>query len=163
MAKFIVDIECLRGIMGSMVVKELAIVEATNASGIQSWLFKEPYPETCLSKSTIKTNKWLENNLHAISWNDGDVEYSQLHSILHRYISPGSTVYAKGREKCQLIAEILSVRVINIESLGCPKSADIFLPLVTCFHHHINHQKNQHCAFYKALKFCNWLRWTFVV
>ena len=153
---FIVDIECLTGISGAYVVKELAIYQLAENPKEQSWMFKPPYEEYILSKETRKQNYWVTNNLHGIRWDDGDVEYSEFHRILRQSIPAGSKVYVKGKEKSNYISEHLSSDVIDLSTLKCPKAKDIWFPQVSCFFHHLNHNF-KHCAVSKTAKFAEWL------
>src|SRR5437868_1505328 len=101
---YVVDIECLLGVSGADIVKELAIVKIAVCNNalhlqMQSWLFKPPYAWQNLNGKQKKTNNWLTNNRHGIKWSDGDVEYEKFHEVLRRSIPSQSAVYIKGLKK----------------------------------------------------------------
>ena len=43
-------------------------------------------------------NRWLENNLHCITWNSGDVPHSLLKVILKNILKNATKIYVKGLE-----------------------------------------------------------------
>ena len=72
---------------------------------------------------------------HGCNWNDGDVPYSELETVLHREVSSAVAIYCFGPEKTNFISGLLDRTVIDITQLGCPEQADISLPAISCTLH----------------------------
>ena len=51
---------------------------------------------------------------HGCNWNDGDVLYSELETVLHREASPAVAIYCFGPLKTQFISGLLERTVIDI-------------------------------------------------
>ena len=62
---------------------------------------------------------------HDCNWNDGDVLYSELETVLHREASSAVVMYCFGPQKTQFISGIFERTVIDISQLGCPPLIDM--------------------------------------
>ena len=62
---------------------------------------------------------------HGCNWNDGDVLYSVLESVLHREESSVVAIYCFGVQKTIFLSGLMDRRDIDITQLGCPPLADI--------------------------------------
>src|SRR5579872_5927807 len=128
-AKIFVDVECLLGIFGELVVKELGVT--TLAGVLQSWIFEPPCHARDLPRRIRKQNRWISAHIHRINWNQGDVSYDKLTKILSSAIPRNATVYVKGLEKKELLQDILyahwrtDIRIIDLADLGCPRASTI--------------------------------------
>ena len=69
---------------------------------------------------------------HGFNWNDGDVLYSELESVLHREASSPVAIYCFGPQKTQFISGVMYRTVIDITQPGCPPLADISLQGISC-------------------------------
>lgn len=118
MAAF-VDIQCFKS-GKDLVVKELSIA-TTTSNGVKTWFFKPPYSDDERRDADIQQDRWLRDNFHGLRWCDGDRAYGDLQFILHGNLNACYFIFAKGREKCDMLQRVLKYRVVlNMEILGCP-------------------------------------------
>ena len=68
---------------------------------------------------------------HGCNWNDGDVLYSELETVVHREASSAVAIYSFGPQKAQFINVLIERTVIDITQLGCPPLTDISLPAIS--------------------------------
>ena len=54
------------------------------------------------------------------NWNDGDVPYSELESVLHREASSAVAICCFGSLKTEFFSGLIDL-VIDITQLGCPQ------------------------------------------
>jgi len=66
------------------------------------------------------------------NWNDGDILYSELETVLHGETSSAVTIYCFGPQIKQFISGLIDRTFIDITQLGCPPIADISLPGISC-------------------------------
>ncbi|KAG8222744.1 hypothetical protein J437_LFUL008142 [Ladona fulva] len=84
------------------------------------WSIKSPFSEDRRNKTERIQDRRLTENYHGIEWNDGETDHQDVKYIL-RLFTRCAVVFAKGREKCSFLGEILSLRVIyDLIDLGCP-------------------------------------------
>ena len=69
---------------------------------------------------------------HGCNWNDGDIPYSELETVLRREVSSAVAIYCFGPQKTNFISGLIDRTVIDITQLGCPELSDISLPAITC-------------------------------
>ena len=73
---------------------------------------------------------------HCCNWNDGDILYSELETIVHREILCAVAAYYFGPQKTQFISGIIERTVIDITQIGCPPPTEVSLRairrMVTC-------------------------------
>src|SRR5215813_12818481 len=105
----VIDCQCLRGVAGELVIKELAFakINCDHLECSNSYFFKQPYPSSLLSFKSLQTNRWSIRYLHGIDWKYGQIEYKHLRSILYDITENENVVYVKGTERKRLISEIL--------------------------------------------------------
>ena len=93
---------------------------------------------------------------HGRNWNDGDVPYSELETVLHREASSAVAIYGVRPQKTQFISSLIERAVIDITQLGCPPIADISLSGINCTF--ACHNKFRHvCALRTAYSLAQWL------
>jgi hypothetical protein len=94
---------------------------------------------------------------HGCNWNDGDVPYSELETVLHREVSTAVAIYCFGLQK-NYISGLIDRKVIDISQLGCPELAYISLPAISCTF--ACHNKSKYvCAFRTAYSLAQWLNY----
>ena len=81
---------------------------------------------------------------HGCNWNDGDVSYSELETVLHREVSSAVAIYCFESQKTNFISGLIDRTVIDIIQLGCPELADISLPAISCTF--ASHKSKHVCA-----------------
>ena len=93
---------------------------------------------------------------HGCNWNDGDVLYSELESVVHREASSAVAIYLFGPQKTQFISGLIERTVIDITLLGCPQLIDIGLSALRCTF--ACHDKSKDtCALRAAYSLAQWL------
>ena len=114
------DLEVFRCRKNNFLVKELAI---TTSDYSDSLIFLPPASFNSLPKSEQKAYNWLTNNLHGIHWESGDYLYLNHNQIIQSFVlrNPYAVIYAKRKEKSDLLATYLERKVENLDELGCPR------------------------------------------
>ena len=153
----VLEIECLHGRGGEMIIKELAIC---NDACHQSYLFRPPYTlQRHRDHASICTNQWIKDHLNGLDWYDGFLEYHHVEGILtnigHRM---DDRLYTKGHEKAQLLTQLVGRPVRDLTSAPKQKSINL-LPTVKCqLHYTIKHSRRYQCALEKSMKYFNWIQ-----
>jgi hypothetical protein len=82
---------------------------------------------------------------HGCNWNDGDILYSELETVLQREASSAIAIYCFGPQKSAFISNLIDRTVIDITQFECPQFADISFPAISCTF--VCHNKSKHaCA-----------------
>ena len=154
MSLIVIDFTFLEGRDNEIVVKELAVADSHN-NRVSSYVFKRPYGWEEVSMFNARMNQAIG---HGCNWNDGDVPYSELETVLHREVSSAVAIYCFGPQKTNFISGLIDRTVIDITQLGCPELADISLPAITCTF--ACHNKSKHvCALRTAYSLAQWLNY----
>jgi hypothetical protein len=91
--------------------------------------FRRPYGWEEVPMFNARMNQAIGRGCN---WNDGDVPYSELQTVLHRDVSSTVAIYCIASQKTNFISVLIDRRVIDICQLSCPKLADISLPAISC-------------------------------
>ena len=83
MSVLVIDLTYLEGWDCELVVKELAAVDS-HSNRVSSYVFKSPYVWEEVPMFNARINQDID---HGCNWNDGDVPYSELETVLHREAS----------------------------------------------------------------------------
>jgi hypothetical protein len=119
-----VDIQFLKGCRNSLVCKELGYV-SSDGRVYGSIIFDRPYPDQCLGWEQRRTNRWLANNYHGLSWNLTGIPYDLLRSIIRQKLAfiqkeGYDTIYMKGEMKIRWLyhrcADSAALRQVLIPS-----------------------------------------------
>jgi len=95
---------------------------------------------------------------YGCNWNDGDIVYSELETLVHREASSAVANYCFGSQKTQVISGIIERTIIDNTQLGFPQLTDISLPAISCTF--LCHNKSKHvCALRKAYTLDQWLNY----
>jgi hypothetical protein len=89
MSLLVIEVTYLEGRDGELVVKELAGA-ASHCNKMSSYVFKRPYNWEDVPIFNTRINETLD---HGGNWNDSDVFYSELETVLHREASSDATIY----------------------------------------------------------------------
>jgi hypothetical protein len=104
MSLLVIDYTYLEGRDGELVVKELAGADS-NCNKNSSYVFKRRYSWEEVPIFNARLNEALD---HGCNWNDGDVLYSELETVLHRKASSAAVIYCFGPQKTHFLAALLS-------------------------------------------------------
>jgi hypothetical protein len=83
MALLVIDFSYLEGRDGEFVVKELSVADC-HSNRVASYVFKKPYTWDEVPPFNDRLNNAID---HGCNWNDGDILYSELETLLHPEIS----------------------------------------------------------------------------
>ena len=95
-----------------------------------------------------KQTTWNTEHLHGIAWSSGKLDYDKLFAVVYDIKVMNSEVFAKGLEKCRLLASLLGQNVENLDDCGCPKIQDLVKTdsLWMCSSYPFRHKTRLHCA-----------------
>ena len=156
----VIDIEGFRYKNSTFIIKELAVISDSYSDHIT---FGPPKDFHELTLSQQKAYSWVTNFLHGLSWYSGCHSYKFLQQILLSITLrlPNTKFFAKGKEKCAILSELLQRKVTNLEDLNCPSIEKILdIRIKPCSFHSSKappYQVHNHCASRKAKLFHNWL------
>jgi hypothetical protein len=128
MSHVVIDFTFLEGTDNEIVVKTLAIAHS-RSNRVSPYVFKKPYCWNELPMFTAKLNSAIT---HTINWNDVDVQYSELQTVLHREVSSAVGIHCFGYQKTNFISGLIGRTVIDIIELGCPDPSDMSAPNISC-------------------------------
>ena len=105
-----------------LIIKEFAVyLPGFGIDGYRVVTFAPPYEKEHLPLKVVKQNNYAAANIHGLEWNDGEIAYRDIFYIMWTMTYQFKVLYAKGTEKTKILQTYLPhLRVINIESLGCP-------------------------------------------
>jgi hypothetical protein len=153
----VIDFTFLEGRDNEIVVKELAVAHS-RSNRVSSYVFKKPY---CWDELPMFNARLKSAITHSCNWNDCDVLYSELKTVLHRGVSSAVAIYCFGYQKTNFISGIIGRTVIDITELGCPDPADISAPNISCTL--TCHNRSRYvCALRAAYSFVQWLNYNAV-
>ena len=89
------------------------------------------------------------------NWNDGDVPYSELKTVLYSEASSAVAINCFGPVKTELSSGLIDSTVIDITQVGCPQITDISLSAIGCTF--ACHKSKNVCALPSAYSVAQWL------
>jgi hypothetical protein len=93
---------------------------------------------------------------HGYNWNDVDILYSALESIVNRATPSAVAIYGFGPQKSEFISNVIDRTDIEISQPGCPQLQQLLFPVVTCtFPRH--YKFKYFCAMRTAYALARWL------
>ena len=105
-----------------------------------------------------KQTSWNTKHLNGIAWSCGKLYYEKLFAVFYEKYVMNAEVFAKGLEKCRLLANLLGRNVEDWDDYGCPK----FQYLVKtdrsfiCSSFFFRHEARVHCAERKTKVYGDW-------
>ena len=72
------------------------LLSTSKVAGVASNLFKKPYVLVDVRVFIARINETID---HVCNWNDGDVLYSELATVVHREALSAVAIYCFGTEK----------------------------------------------------------------
>jgi hypothetical protein len=109
----VIDLTFLERRNNEIVVKELAVADS-RSNRVSSYVFKKPYCWDELPMLNARLNSAIT---HSCNWNDGDILYSELQTVLHREVPSAVAIYCFGHQKQTLLAVLLTVQLLILLSL----------------------------------------------
>jgi len=97
----VIDYEFLRWRQNETVVKELCVA---SAAAPESFRFKSPYK--------MADHSSIGNGIH---WNEGLIEYRELHTVFNEAVAGFAHLYAHGVSKCTFLAGLTERPIHNLE------------------------------------------------
>ena len=86
-----------------------------------AFLFQAPLSWTVLPQEYKSSNNWLQRNYPGLIWDSGHIPYEALQQTLEAVLAKSTTIYVKGLEKNNWLAELLPSKFIyNLEGFDCP-------------------------------------------
>jgi hypothetical protein len=93
---------------------------------------------------------------HGCDWNDGDILYSELETVLDRETPSAVAIYCFGPKNAAFITGLINRTVIDIAQLSCSEPADINFSIISCTF--ACHNKSKYvCALRSAYSLDQWL------
>nr|CAD7264031.1 unnamed protein product [Timema shepardi] len=86
---------------------------------LQHLVLKTPYAIEEVSTDARKKADYIVNNLHGITWDSGDVDYSLLESLISRATTRAETIYVKGEENKKFLVKYTSTPIVDLFDRGC--------------------------------------------
>ena len=152
----IVDFQCLI-LSNQPIIKELCIARLDSQDS-SHWIFTSPL--TALSSSDKRTNVWLYERFHGLSWTYGEVPFQSMKTILEAETCCFNYLLVKGVNKIKILQDVLpSALILNIENLACPNFRLLrSLENVKCLYHSSKSSRLS-CSKAQALSLRNWLKY----
>ena len=99
---------------------------------------------------------WCTRNLHGIVRNSGRLVYSELPNLLPRNVN--GVYFAKGTEKCKLLASLMDKEAENLDDQVCPRAQNVVDEEIwICASYSFKQKTTLHCAEHKTKLSCNWI------
>lgn len=141
------------------ILKELCILECEFARDgmcvddkIHHYIFKPPFDWKHLNSKSRTQALWLKCFHHGFSWNSGDIDYSEIETILHNILTRETStpkVYVKGAEKVEWFNHFTGgkFKCISLDKLGCAWNlSDLEHKKCLTNKHCGKHDTSLHCA-----------------
>ena len=146
MSGIVLDIELTE----KNIIKELGLFIDGSVQGFSFCPLKACKPN--------KQTSWNTKHLHGIAWSSGKLDYEKLFAVFYDIKVMNAEVFAKGLEKCRLLANLLGQNVENLDDYGCPKILDLIKTDSSwiCSSYTFRHKTRLHCAERKAKVYGEW-------
>jgi hypothetical protein len=155
----VVEFEAFQSNAKEFIVKELAVTGVLDPlTDTAVVVFKPPYERVILNHNARKVANWLVEYHHGIDWDEGDVEYTQLHDIVVDVCHPYSVVYTKGLEKANFLRTFHN-NVIDMNIMNAPQYDNNFnIPLECPVRRHKGRSDDYKCALKKSIFYAQWIQ-----
>lgn len=144
------------------IVKELSVV-SLNKRTYTNAHFEPPYKMNKLNTDCQRTNAWLMENYHKLSWENGTITYTRdtIYDICNAYTP--QIIFTKGSEKAMFLRTLFrtsktkgDIKVIDLDSLN-PTAPDFSTPNTVCSISEHKDKVDVHCALRTALHYAKWI------
>jgi len=151
MSLIVTDFTFMEGRDNGIVDKELAVADSYS-NRVSSYVFRRPYGWEEVPMFNARMNQAIG---HGCNWNNGDVLYSELETVIHREAPSAVAIYCFGPQKSNFISGLIDRTVIDITQ-GLTELADISLPAISCTF--ACHKSKHVCALRTAHSLAQWLK-----
>ena len=105
-----------------------------------------------------KQTTWNTSHLHGFAWSSGKLDYDKLFAVFYDIKVMNAEVFAKGLEKCRLLARLLGQNVEKLDDYGCRKLQNLVKTdsLWICSSYPFRHRTKLHCAERKSKVYGEW-------
>ena len=131
------------------IIKEIAISSLDRLCE-EHYVFEPPTKSLFSSNVDVKTANWLTKFYFELPWLDGEIQYFRLFELLNFINGSFHRLYVKGVQKKLFLESYITIPVLNIEDLGCPR-LNILQSKKSCL------RKHQNCAVTNVDKIMSWL------
>jgi len=146
----VVDYSVLKEAHNEIIIKEFSIV---SDSVFQAFHFKSHYVMDPITREISNSSE------SGISWNDGHISYSQLHTVKKAAVAGYIHLYAYGTAICEYLSNLIDRTFLNLEEFNCRQPGDLKLEFSCSFPCH--KFPNVHCATRTAHSLYKWLMYHF--
>jgi len=94
-----------------------------------------------------------------ISWDNGHISYSELHTVLQEAVAGCAHLYAYGTDKSDYLSDMINRTFPNLEDFNCPQSRDLKSDIACGFLCH--KVPSTHCATLTVQCLYEWLMYHF--
>lgn len=135
-----VDVQGFKGSHNRFICKEFCLVDGTD---IYNEIIQSPFPATRLSTHLRKQAKWLTQNFHGLSYEDGDIHIIDLTQIIFPKLQ-NKKILVKGDEKIKWLEYMFRfysrINCFNVEDLNIQ------------YNHQENNSYNSICEFHRGIR-----------
>ena len=124
---------------GDIIIKELAILPLDYEADPIILLFKPPFPWQRLNEKYKRENEQLKLTLHGLSWDSGDINYSEIGKLIRDTLKDSNKIFVIGETKKKYI-ERYKYNAVDIIDLGYLQ-VDMTKAVHICFNHDIHCKK----------------------
>jgi hypothetical protein len=157
----IVDIQGFQHKRSDFICKEISILKCdiNRIYETHHYFFRFPICEHQLSVEFEKHMKWIQRNIHGISWEhspSSTENYTDLQQILRECVPPRLRVYTKGNRKVHFLSELISNEIIDLTKI--PKFSELKKRYVREHHCYEHINNNLQCAQENSKLLFNWIQ-----
>ena len=139
---YALDVQFFKQPGGDIVVKELSIIPVDYDADPIVLLFKPPFPWRRLTDKYKCENTWLKEKLHGLSWDIGELDYTQLGYFIRDSLKDAKEVYVIGSIKKKFMQRF-NFNATDVTDLGYLQ-VDVTKAVHFCSHHDFEYKIN--CA-----------------
>lgn len=141
------------------IIKELAVVSVGGRKRASHFVFAPPNAFSALDANTKREFQRQTTTEHGICWEEGNIGYDRVASVLRRACCRATALYAHGSAKCRVLSNLLGRSVIDLSGeFTCPPVDKMALCGVECLLpcHAV---PMMHCAMRSASVYALWLEY----
>lgn len=148
----VIEVQFLKNKNGDFWIKELCVLK----DGFKAiYVFLPPHSWSELPDHVQRENRFIEDYLHQLVWEEGTTDYANLKGILLHLTEDSKFIFTKGEEKAKILSEILERDIVDM-TLETPSYQIMAATRVMdCIYRKHN---NKFCAFVNAHKLFDFIK-----